>query len=376
MGPVTDPATVPVSGAVAETLATGTVAGDAALSVTVLTGADADAPGGVETPAGRAEGPAAEPRVYPWGDTRRFNSYSGYFRRLFGGRVQKLSVDAGFTCPNRDGRVGRGGCTFCINGAFTPSYCDPSKSIRQQIDEGIEFHRWRYRQAQRYLVYFQSYSNTYASPDRLRRLYGEALSHPDVVGLVVGTRPDCVDAPTLDLLATLSRDRYVAVEYGIESTYDATLRAVNRGHDFACAQRAVAMTAERGLAVGAHFILGLPGETDRMLVEQTARINSLPLTTVKFHQLQVFRGTAMAAEYDADPSRFRFWEVGAYLDLFVEILRRLRPDVVVERFASEAPPRYHYGRNWGLLRNEQLWAMLEKRLEERKAWQGEFFIPL
>ena len=311
--------------------------------------------------------------AYPWGDERRFNSYAGYFRRLFGDRVQKLSVDAGFTCPNRDGTVGTGGCTFCINGAFTPSYCSPTKSITQQIDEGIEFHRNRYRTAHRYLVYFQSYSNTYAPLERLKAVYGEALRHPDVVGIVVGTRPDCVDEKTLDYLAGVARDRYVAVEYGIESTRDATLRAVNRGHDFAAAERAVRMTAERGLAVGGHFILGLPGETDAMLLDQTARINALPLTTVKFHQLQVFRGTAMAAEYDAHPERFRFWTLDAYLDLFVEILRRLRPDLVVERFASEAPPRYHYGRNWGLVRNEQLLSMLEKRLERRNAYQGEIF---
>lgn len=314
--------------------------------------------------------------IYPWGDTRRFNSYAGYFRRRFGCRVQKLSVDAGFTCPNRDGTLSTGGCTFCNNGAFTPSYCTPSKGIRQQIDEGIEFHRNRYRTAQRYLVYFQSYSNTYAPLERLRALYGEALSHPDVAGIVIGTRPDCVDGRKLDFLAELARERYVAVEYGIESTFDATLRAVNRGHDFACAERAVRMTAERGLAVGAHFILGLPGETDAMLLAQTAQINALPLTTVKFHQLQVFRGTAMAAEYDADPTRFRFWSLDEYLDLFVEILRRLRPDLVVERFASEAPPRYHYGRNWGLIRNEQLLALLEKRLARRDAYQGEFFVPL
>ena len=311
--------------------------------------------------------------TYPWGDERRFNSYAGYFRRLFGGRVQKLSVDAGFSCPNRDGTIGKGGCTFCDNGAFTPSYCMPSKSIRQQIDEGIEFHRNRYRTARRYLVYFQSFSNTYAPLERLKELYGEALAHPDVAGIVVGTRPDCVDEAKLDWFAELARYRYVALEYGIESTYDASLRAVNRGHDFDCARRAVEMTAGRGLPVGAHFILGLPGETDEMLLAQTERINALPLTTVKFHQLQVFRSTPMAAEYDADPGRFRFWEADEYIDLFVEILRRLRPDLVVERFASEAPPRYHYGRNWGLIRNEQLLARLEKRLEERNAYQGEFF---
>ena len=309
--------------------------------------------------------------TYPWGDTRRFNSYAGYFRRLFGCRVQKLSVNAGFTCPNRDGTIGEGGCTFCNNGAFTPSYCMPSKSVGQQIAEGIEFHRNRYRSAQRYLVYFQAFSNTYAPLERLKRLYDEALAHPGVAGIVVGTRPDCVDERKLDYFAGLARDRYVALEYGIESTFDATLRAVNRGHDFACARRAVEMTAARGLHVGAHFILGLPGETDAMLLDQVERINALPLTTVKFHQLQVFRATPMAAEYDAAPERFRFWEPEEYIDLFVEILRRLRPGVVVERFASEAPPRYHYGRNWGLVRNEQLLAMLEKRLEERQ-----IFIPL
>lgn len=311
--------------------------------------------------------------MYPWGDERRFHSYAAYFRRLFGGRVQKLSVDAGFTCPNRDGTLGRGGCTFCNNGAFTPSYCGSGKSVARQIDEGIGFHARRYRRAERYLVYFQSFSNTYAPLERLQELYDEALRHPAVAGIVVGTRPDCVDERKLDYFASLARECYVALEYGIESTSDATLRAVRRGHDFACARRAVEMTAARGIPVGAHFILGLPGETDEMLLAQTERINALPLTTVKFHQLQVFRGTAMAAQYDADPAQFRFWELGEYLDLFVEILRRLRPGLVVERFASEAPPRYHYGRNWGLVRNEQLLAMLEKRLEERGAYQGEIF---
>ncbi len=314
--------------------------------------------------------------TYPWGDSRRYNSYSGYFCRLFGQRVQKLSVDAGFTCPNRDGTLARGGCTFCNNSAFTPSYCTPAKSIGRQIDEGIEFHARRYRAASRYLVYFQSFSNTYAPVGRLRELYGEALAHPSVAGIVVGTRPDCVDERKLDLLAELSRERYVAVEYGIESTSDRTLRAVNRGHDFACARRAVRMTAERGLHVGAHFILGLPGESDREIVERTAAINDLPLDSVKFHQLQIFRDTPMAAEYAARPERFRFWSLDEYLDLAVAILRRLRPDLVVERFASEAPPRFQCGPTWGAVRNERLWSMFEKRLEALDAYQGEFFIPL
>ena len=311
--------------------------------------------------------------VYSWGDDRRYNSYSAYFRRHFGERVQKVAINAGFTCPNRDGKVGFGGCTFCNNEAFTPSYCQPSKSITQQIEEGIEFHRRRYRTASRYLAYFQSFSNTYAPLEILRSHYDEALSHPEVVGAVIGTRPDCVSEEILDYFAELAKSNYITIEYGIESTYDSTLKAINRGHDFACAERAVKMTAERGLAVGAHFILGLPGESDEMISEQVQRINALPLTTIKFHQLQVFKGTTMEREYDEHPEHFRFWELEEYLDLFVEILRRLRPDIVVERFASEAPPRYHYGRNWGLIRNETLWTMLEKRLEERNAWQGELY---
>ena len=311
--------------------------------------------------------------IHPWGDNRPYNSYAAYFRQLFGSRVQKVAVNAGFTCPNRDGSLSTGGCTFCNNAAFTPSYCQSSKSITQQIEEGIEFHLRRYRKASRYLVYFQSFSNTYAPLESLRRLYDEALSHPLVEGIVVGTRPDCVDEAKLDYFAELAKNHYVAIEYGIESTNDKTLLAINRGHDFATADRAVRATAERGLHVGAHFILGLPGESEQMLIEQTSIINSLPLTTVKFHQLQVFRGTAMAEQYDRNPESFHFWELEQYIDLFVEILRRLRPDLVVERFASEAPPRYHYGRNWGLVRNETLWSMLEKRLSERGHYQGELF---
>ncbi len=313
---------------------------------------------------------------YPWGDERRYHSYAAYFRRLFGGRVQKLSVDAGFTCPNRDGTLGSGGCTFCDNSAFTPSYCRSGLSVERQIEEGIAFHARRYRTASRYLVYFQSFSNTYAPLDRLQALYDRVLRHPQVAGIVVGTRPDCVDERKLDYFARLARDRYVAVEYGIESTSDATLRSVNRGHDFEAARRAVELTAEREIAVGGHFILGLPGESDAELVERTAAINALPLTSVKFHQLQLFRGTRLAEEYAADPARFRFWTLDEYLDLVVEILRRLRPSLVVERFASEAPPRYRCGPDWGAVRNERLWAMLEKRLEARDVHQGDFFVYL
>ena len=243
--------------------------------------------------------------MYSWGNERRFNSYSGYFKQMFGGRIQKLAINAGFTCPNRDGTVGVGGCSFCNNSAFTPSYCTPSKSVTQQIEEGIEFHTNRYRKAGRYLVYFQSFSNTYAPLEDLRKLYDEALSHPLVDGVVVGTRPDCVDEAKLDYFAELAKTKYVALEYGVESTYDATLRDINRGHDFATARWAIEQSAKRGIHVGAHFVLGLPGESDQMLMDQIDVINSLPLTTIKFHQLQVFKDTLMAAEYDATPEKFK-----------------------------------------------------------------------
>lgn len=311
--------------------------------------------------------------IFPWGDSRRFYSYAAYFKRRFGGRMQKVTINAGFSCPNRDGHISTGGCTFCDNAAFTPSYCNPAKSITQQIDEGVEFHRRRYRTAERYLAYFQSFSNTYAPLERLRECYDEALSHPAVAGIVVGTRPDCVDEEKLDYFAELAQQKYVAIEYGVESCYDTTLRRINRGHDMATAEQAIHLTAERGIACGAHFILGLPGESEQMLIDQTEVINRLPLTTIKFHQLQLFRGTPMAEEYDLHPERFRFWSIEEYIDLFIEIVRRLRTDIVIERFAGEAPPRFHHTKGWGLVRNEELLAMLDRRLEERNAYQGEFF---
>lgn len=288
--------------------------------------------------------------------------------------MQKVAINAGFSCPNRDGTLGEGGCTFCINEAFTPSYCTPNKSITQQIDEGIEFHTRRYRKATKYLAYFQSFSNTYAPLSRLKELYNEAIAHPQISGVIVGTRPDCVDAEILDYFASLAKENYVALEYGIESTYDKTLLSINRGHNFATARWAVEQSASRGIHVGAHFILGLPAETPEMLHAQIETINTLPLNTIKFHQLQIFKGTTMAKEYDATPEKFHFWDRDEYIDLFIDLLEKLRPDIVVERFASEAPPRYHHGPNWGLLRNETILSLFEKRLLERDTFQGKYYL--
>lgn len=289
--------------------------------------------------------------------------------------MQKVAINAGFTCPNRDGKISTGGCTFCNNSAFTPSYCTPLLSVTQQIEEGISFHRNRYRTAEQYLAYFQSFSNTYAPLEELRRLYDEALSHPQVAGVIIGTRPDCVDGEKLDYFAELAQRKYVAIEYGVESCYDATLERINRGHSFEVAREAIVESAKRGINTGAHFILGLPGESDQMLIDQVALINSLPLTTVKFHQLQIFKDTAMALDYDLSPEKFRFWQMEEYISLFIEILERLRPDIVMERFASEAPPRYHHGENWGLIRNETLLNLFERELARRGTYQGRLYVP-
>ncbi len=309
----------------------------------------------------------------------RYNAYSAYFRELFGSRVQKLSVDGGFSCPNRDGRVGTGGCSFCTNEAFNPSYCRCVATITEQLDEGIAFHRHRYRSAPVYLAYFQAYSNTYAPLEMLRERYDEALRHEDVVGLVVGTRPDCVDDAVLDLLAGYAQNNYVAVEYGIESCYDRTLKAIKRGHDFACTQRAVRATAERGLPVGGHLILGLPGESRGDLLAEMEMINALPLTTVKFHQLQILRGTEMERQYQDEDFRRSLLQftLDEYISLVCDLLERLRPDMVVERLAGEVPPRYQacpersFRRPDGrLLRNEEIPALVEAELTHRGTRQG------
>ena len=300
----------------------------------------------------------------------RYNSYIGYFRKTYGERLQKVVVDAGFTCPNRDGLVGTGGCTYCDNAAFHPGYSTAGIPIHEQIDEGIKFHRVRYRKAEIFLAYFQPYSNTYAPLDRLRTLYGEALSHPLVAGIVIGTRPDCVDEEKLDWLASLARSHVVVIEYGIESVYDRTLRRINRGHTFEDALRAVEMTAARGLTQGAHFIFGLPGESVEDMLAYAPIINSMPLHSVKFHQLQIVRGTAMEREFASRPSDFVSFPLDGYLDFMTDLLERLRPDLYIERFAGEVPPRFVNSTPWGLLRNTELIRLLEQRLEERDTFQG------
>ena len=320
---------------------------------------------------------------YGFPDGKRYSSFVGYFKRRYGERLQKIVLDAGFTCPNRDGKVGRGGCTYCDNAAFHPAYSTAGKSLHQQMDEGIDFHKVRYRTTEHYLAYFQSFSNTYAPLERLKSLYEEALSHPDVVGIVIGTRPDCVDENKLDYLASLARSEFpggrqskpfenpiVIVEYGIESCYDSVLERINRGHDFQTARRAVIMTAERGIDVGAHFILGLPGETRQMMLDACSLINDLPLRSVKFHQLQIVKNTRMEKDYAENPADFERFTLDEYLEFFTDMLERLRPDLFIERFAGEVPPRFVNETPWGLIRNVELLRLLDKKLEDRDTWHA------
>lgn len=423
-------ATAATAIAAATTAAATTTAETAATATAAATAATATATSATSaTSAAATLATAAATDYYPEG--KRYNSFVGYYRRRYGERVQKLVLDAGFSCPNRDGTVGWGGCSYCDNAAFHPGYSTPGKALLAQIEEGIEFQRVRYPRVRHYLGYFQAYSNTYGTLERLQRAYEEVLSHPEVVGIVIGTRPDCVDEEKLDYLSGLAGGRVlkgwrrtfggsgidggwanersadsgsgangwraddrstnngsangglpegktidapiVVVEYGIESCYDATLRRINRGHDFECARRAVEMTAERGLDTGAHFILGLPDETREMLLDQCDAISSLPLRSVKFHQLQIVKGTVMEKEYAADPSAFYRPGLDEYLDFVIDILERLRPDLYIERVAGEVPPRFVNDTPWGLVRNFEILRMLDRRMEERGARQGRLF---
>lgn len=312
--------------------------------------------------------------TYPWGDNRRFNSYAGYFKRTFGERVQKLTIDAGFTCPNRDGTIGTGGCTYCNNDAFNPSYCQPAKPVTQQLDEGIQFHANRYRRAKKFLAYFQAYSNTYAPIEQLKKLYNEALNYSNIIGLVIGTRPDCISEELLDYFAELSERYYIIIEYGIESCYNRTLERINRGHTFEKALWALEETKKRGVKTGAHFIFGLPNESNEDMLAEAKIISQLPLDTVKFHQLQIIKGTVMEKEFAYNPNEFIRFTVDSYIDFFIDFVEQLNPSIVIERFAGEVPPRFLSIPAWGLIRNDQLLALFEKRLEERNTWQGKLFI--
>ncbi|MEY8590488.1 TIGR01212 family radical SAM protein [Butyricimonas hominis] len=301
-------------------------------------------------------------------DQKRYNDYPTYFRTLFGERVQKLSIDGGFTCPNRDGSKGIGGCSFCNNDSFNPDYCRAVEGITRQIEEGIRFFGHKYNN-QKYLAYFQAYSNTYAPLEVLKQRYEEALAHPMIAGLVIGTRPDTVNDEVLDYLELLAREYYVCVEYGVESVNDEVLQRVNRGHGFAASERAIRGTAGRGIAIGAHLIFGLPGESRESMLEGAVRLSELPIQVLKLHQLQIMKDTRMAEEYAENPSAFQLYTQEEYLDFVVEVIERIRPDVYLERFVNQSPPEYLIAPKWGI-KNFEFTAKLDKRLRELDTWQG------
>ncbi len=296
-----------------------------------------------------------------------YNDFGTWIRKLFPDfRVQKISIDAGFSCPNRDGRLSSGGCTYCDNRTFNPSYCNRKKSITEQLEEGKRFFSRKYPDM-KFLAYFQAYTNTYAEVDQLRLMYEEALGVEDVVGIVIGTRPDCVSDELLDYLEELNRRTFVLVEYGIESANDDTLRRINRGHNFACSRDAVERTHRRGILTGGHIIIGLPGEDAEESLRQAPVISSLPLDILKIHQMQIIKGTRLAQEYAQTP--FHVYTVDEYVDVIVRYIQLLRKDLVLERFVSQSPKELLVAPRWGL-KNYEFTNLLNNRLKENNRLKG------
>lgn len=300
--------------------------------------------------------------------SQRYTDFSAFLARYFVGKVQKISVDAGFTCPNRDGSLGVGGCAYCNNRTFNPDYCAEHESVTVQLEKGKQFFARKYP-TMRYLAYFQAYTNTYAELSKLKSLYEEALAVPEVEGLVVGTRPDCVPDDLLDYLAELSQRAFVLVEYGVECTDDALLQRLNRGHTFACSCDAIRRTAQRGIPVGAHLILGLPGQQREEIVAQAEILSALPLNTLKLHQLQLVKGARLAKDYETDASAFHLYSATEYADLVVDFLECLTPKIAVERFASQSPKDLLIAPDWGL-KNYEFTELVKRRLRERDTYQG------
>lgn len=303
-----------------------------------------------------------------------YNDFGTWIRKKFSFRVQKIAIDAGFSCPNRDGSISTGGCIYCDNQSFNPSYCNSHKSIKEQLEEGKAFFARKYPDM-KYLAYFQAFTNTYAPLDQLMTMYREALAVPDIIGLVIGTRPDCVSDELLDALAELSAPKipvatpapFLILEFGIESANDDTLRRINRGHDFTCVRRAVEAANQRGIVTGGHIILGLPGEDADESIRQAALISSLPLDILKVHQLQIIRGTRLASLYACQP--FHVYTVDEYIRLISEYIQHLRPDMVLERFVSQSPADMLIAPKWGL-KNYEFTNLLNNYLQKTGAFQG------
>ncbi len=303
-----------------------------------------------------------------------YNDYTSYFKQFFSGRVQKIAVNAGFTCPNRDGSKGKGGCSYCNNRSFNPYYCHTPKSISEQLQEGIAFFGKKYK-TQRYLAYFQAYSNTYAPVSFLRKIYKEALEQNGVEGLVIATRPDCVSKAVFQLLEELAKHHHIVLEFGVETCSDSTLQRINRGHSFADTRRALQQAQDRGLHVGIHYIMGLPGDTRSDNLTHASILSELPFETLKLHQLQIIKGTALAKQYQENPENFSLFSLEEYIDFAVSFAERLRPDIVIERFTGESPPNLLIAPHWGGLKNYAVTDKIIKRFQERNTRQGQLYTP-
>ena len=303
---------------------------------------------------------------------KRYNDFSSFIRRKFSGRVQKVSIDAGFTCPNKDGTKGVGGCTYCNNNTFNPDYCQPIKPIKQQVNEGIEFFSKKYK-TQQYLAYFQAFTNTYAPLADLKKMYEEALSHDDVIGLVIATRPDSIKDEVMDYLQGLAAEgNFIKLEFGLESTKNKTLEAINRCQTHEEAIDAFKRAKGRGLHLGGHLILGLPGESKSDMLNHARRVSELPINTLKIHHLQIVKHTMMAVQFKKTPEMFTFMELDEYIDLVVDFVELLKPEIIIERFFSESPASMLIYPKYGL-KNFEVKHLVEKRLEERNAMQGRLF---
>ncbi len=292
-----------------------------------------------------------------------YNDFRDFLQKTFPFKVQKISINAGFTCPNRDGTKGWGGCTYCNNQTFSPEYCFTEKNVAEQLGGGIEFFSRKYPQM-KYLAYFQSYTNTYDEVGSLLEKYNEALKHPEVVGLIIGTRPDCMPGELLDELQKISRKYFLLVEYGVESTSNETLEFINRGHTYEEAVETILRTHERGIYCGIHMILGLPGESREQILSHASAISKLPLTTVKLHQLQLIRHTKMARQFEEHPEWFHLYDVDEYIELCIDFLERLNPDFYVERFVSQSPKELLIAPDWGVKNNEFM-IRINRRIAER-----------
>tara|TARA_B100000989_G_scaffold109382_1_gene80265 strand:+ start:1755 stop:2681 length:927 start_codon:yes stop_codon:yes gene_type:complete len=291
------------------------------------------------------------------------------YKKKFGIKVQKFSIDAGFTCPNQDGTKGVGGCTYCNNNSFNPKYCKPKKSVNTQINEGISFFSKKYKKL-KYLAYFQAYTNTYAKLNQLKKIYNEALNHKSILGLIIATRPDCISVNTLNFLEKLVKNGfYIKIEYGIESTIDRTLNLINSCQTYSETINAFKISKGRGIDLGGHLILGLPKESKEDMLSHSEKISTLPINSLKIHHLQIIKNTMMAYQFKKDKPYFKFLNLDEYIDLVVDFLERLRPDIMIERFFSESPKEILIYPKYGI-KNYQLATLVEKRLKERNTYQG------